>query len=177
MKSIKEIIPPLRNIISINSGVPLDDILNADSIRGAYLTKMIGREEIPYTNEDTVIIFSIEEDDEDQITETGLDGVLRTNVTYGITITIYSDNARTISLQLRSRLLQSTNIELLRQNGIYLKSISQIDGVTELINQQRWIRREFVIKVLVVLEVDKIVDDEDLEEGEISLSKGDQENE
>lgn len=177
MKSIKEIIPPLRNIISINSGVPLDDILNADSIRGAYLTKMIGREEIPYTNEDTVIIFSIEEDNEDQITETGLDDVLRTNVTYDITITIYSDSARTISLQLRSRLLQSTNIELLRQNGIYLKSISLIDGVTEIINQQRWIRREFVIKALVVLEVDKIIDDEDLEEGEISLSKEDQEDE
>jgi hypothetical protein len=161
---VEQIIKILRPVISQNSGILLDDIINSDSIHGAELTKIVDGEKVPYSTTDNIIVFDFYETNGVDIIETDEDDVVHTVNSYAMHLVIYGDKARTVALTLKARLLSPTMIQRLARQGVSISSISQISSTTENINTAIYIRRDMTINFISHITISQVDVDYDVEE-------------
>ncbi len=146
--NVEQTILILRPEISRQAEIPLTDIINADSIRGAELTKMVNGEKIPYQPNDNIIVFDLQENQSLDVNETLDNGEISSIASYQMHLVIYGDKARTTARVLKARLLSSKVIQGLSRKGISITKISSIEPSTEMINTTRYIRRDMTISFI-----------------------------
>lgn len=160
---VEQLITILRPIISQNSEIMLNDIINSDSIHGAELTKIVNGEKIPYATNENIIVFDFYETQGVNIIETDENDVVHAINSYAMHLVIYGDKARTIALTLKARLLSPTMIQRLARQGISISSISPIESSTENINTAIYIRRDMTINFISSIEISQVDVDYDVE--------------
>lgn len=164
IKNVEDIVLLLRPVIATQAEIDLNDVINADSIRGPELTKIVNGQKVPYEPYDNVIIFELNEDTSFDVVETYKDDKIHSIDAYIFNIVIYGDKARTLSKRLRARLLSEKVRGDLSAKGISITSISNIEPSTEMINTVRYIRRDMTIKFITELKFKQIENYEDIEE-------------
>jgi len=156
LNSIEDAIKILRKIISIQSEIDINDIINADSIRGPELTKIVNDQKVPYAPNENVIVFELREtQDFDLSMELNNDNMHDVS-SHQLRLVIYGDNARTVARKLKSRMLTQNVIKILSENGLSLVNVSNIESTTEMINTTRYIRRDMQINFIVSMNIDEV---------------------
>lgn len=164
IKSVEQTILLLRPIIAMNAELNLNDVINADSIRGPELTKIVNGQKVAYQPHENVIIFELTEDRSLDYVETfEEDNKVHTIDSYSLHLTIYGDDARTLAKKLKARLLSQKIRSDLSEQGISISTISPIEPSTEMINTTRYIRRDMTINFITELKFDLIDDYEEIE--------------
>lgn len=172
IKSVEQTILILRPIIAMNAELNLNDVINADSIRGPELTKIVNGQKVPYQPYENVIIFELNEGRGFDVIETyNEDNKVHSVAPYEISLVIYGDDARTLSKKLKARLLTQKVRGDLNEKGISLSGISEIESSTEMINTTRYIRRDMTIYFITELVFDLVDDYEEIVSAEITDTK------
>lgn len=149
--------------------VDISNIVNADSIRGPQLTKVVNGVETPYDTCDNVLVLELlETPGGPNLTETRRDDKLLIEAKQSLHFTLYGENCRTLALSMIAFIQTSWFILQLQLNDISLVRVSESNGMTEFINNTRYLRRDFTIDLSFSLNPTK-EDEATLEEDTLSL--------
>lgn len=171
VNSIEETVVALRQAIATQAEISLDDVINADSIRGAELTRPVNGVLTPYTSKDTVIVFELVEYSDVDISMQDFDESIYDISSHQLRLVIYGDNSRTVARKLKSRMLSQKTLNFLSQKGISISQISNIESSTEIINTVRYLRRDMKIVFVCTMKIDAIDEYEDVQIVETNVSR------
>lgn len=161
IKSInyKDIIINLRKEIIKQSGISDDRVLNALSVRGTDLTKILDDSILSYDISDCFIIFELVEDNSKTSYTTPNENSMDSIANFNMLLKIYGNSSYIVSQMLKSRLKNPNVITELRNKGIYLTSIDNIVSVNEFINNTYWIRHDMTLNITVRFNFNNIEDE------------------
>lgn len=159
----EDIIKNLRKILSKQAEIDIDRILNAFSIRGPELTKILnGEEEMSYDATDCFIIFELNEDvNESNVAIVNNDNTIDYNANYTFLMKIYGNSSYYISQKICTRFKTEQVVNELHDLGIYLKGISNPSSVNEFINDTMWLRKDITFNLQVRHNIINLNDDKE----------------
>lgn len=142
----------LRNKIIEISKLSSEYVINALSVYGADLAKIL--EEIQYSIKtagsnpenmvnDTLIVFEVRNN------TSSSNNMIQKDVVYAaytMHIIIYGEASEELSVKLKTGLLEIDTKCALREEGVHIMSISNIDAINEFKNSVLWQRRDFDIQ-------------------------------
>jgi len=170
VNSIEETVIVLRQTIARLAELDIVDVINADSIRGAELTRPINGVLTPYSAKDDVIVFELREYPGVDLSMQRDDESMLDISSHQLRLVVYGDNSRTVSRKLKSRMLSQRTLNELSAKGISIMNISNIESSTEIINTVRYLRRDLQIIFVVSMKVDAIDKYDVLETASINIS-------
>lgn len=150
IKEPLEIDKIIRKVLIEQSELKSKRVLNAISVRGQNLSKLINENEYSsYTLNDTFIIFEtlsnpssnnnvVMEEDDDTIT---------CYSSFYIKILIYGNNSPQMVNKLKSRLLSREVIDNLYNEGIHIEKISNPEPIHEWLNETLWVRNDLTMQI------------------------------
>lgn len=169
VSSIESVIVELRKTLANQAEISIDDVINADSIRGAELTHVVNDVLIPYTAKDDVIVFELVESSDFDIDMEKFDETLEDVSAHQLNLVIYGDNSRTLARKLKSRMWSQKVVNDLSLKGISISSISDITSTTEFINTIRYLRRDMTITFICAMNFEPISEYHEIEDGNINV--------
>lgn len=143
--SIEDTLIVLREVIATQAEVQLVDVINADSIRGAELSRVVNGVIKPYSSKDTCIVFELVENASLDISMENEDESMLDVAAHQLRLVVYGENCRTVIRKLKARMWSQHVLNTLSQAGISISSISDIESSTEFINSVRYLRRDMQI--------------------------------
>lgn len=172
IKAIKEpleIDKVIRNVLIKQSELSSSRVLNAASVRGQNLSKLI--EEDTYTSlnlSDILIIFErvFNPNSKNNVVMEEEDDTITIYSSFYIKILIYGNDSPYIANKLRSRLLTRSVIDDLQESGVCVNNISNPEPMSEWLNETLWIRNDLTMEVSCRESFKKI--DSDYEINELS---------
>lgn len=172
-ESIKELNKYLRNMLVTQSEINSDKVLNALSIYGTELDKLLS--ESIYTSIDqldSVILFELINRDSNsnvsfnEYEQTSL-GTIDNNVTYykcyTLKLIIYGDSSSDVANKIVARFRTEKVKEDLYENGIYLERVTDPISLNEFKNNTMWLRNDIDIDIGVKLKISQISTDSDFQ--------------
>lgn len=140
----------IKKILEIQGELPSNRVLNAISIRGQDLSKLIeGKIYESYDVSDLFIIFEkvFNPSSTDNVSMTENDGSITNYLSFYIKVLIYGNNSNNVASKIKSRLLTSKVRNDLDFKGIHIFSISNPESMTEFINNTLWIRTDLTLNI------------------------------
>lgn len=158
----------IRNVLSTQSELALNYVLNGISLNGQDLRKVVANSDNKiwdsFTHTDTFIVFEKEKDDNSRnnMSETRIKSnseKIDKIVSYKIKVYIYGDNSDLIRNKLVSRLLSQVVKVSLLDKGIHIIKIDNENTINEFVNNIMWIRNDFDLYVSVNYEFSPVTND------------------
>lgn len=171
INNIEQLILIIRPMIAKQAEISIDDVINADSIRGPELTKIVDGKKEPYQPHEQVIIFELNETSDVSVYETQENDEINAILSYELAIVLYGDAARTHAVKLKGRLLSEKVLQELSEQGISITSISNIIPSSEFINSTRYIRRDFSINFNTTININQIENYEHIDIAKVTIKK------
>lgn len=140
--SVNSCIPEIRSIISMASGIKLENIRNGLSIRGADLVRQSGNALLSFQPEDSFIIFYLKPTDDTNITTTEPDGSISNIISLQLNMNIYGNDCVDRQQRLKSRIKSDKYRDLLDQYGFVIRSMNNGTLFTEAINDIFYLRTD-----------------------------------
>lgn len=157
----------IRNELIEQSGLLAKRVLNAISVRGQDLSKLIDDNiYMSYNLSDCVIIFEvlIDSDSSDNVSLTEKDESITDYSAFNVKVIVYGNKSNILCHKIKSRFLSEEVRQSLWDNGIHLIEISNIESINEFINNTIWTRCDFDIKIACRLNFDKTISNKNFEE-------------
>jgi len=170
VNSIEETVILLRQTIARQAELDVVDVINADSIRGAELTRPINGVLTPYSAKDDVIVFELNEYPDVDLSMQRDDESMLDISSHQLRLVVYGDNSRTISRKLKSRMLSQRTLNELSAKGISIMNISNIESSSEIVNTVRYLRRDLQITFIVSMKIEAIDEYDALETASTNVS-------
>lgn len=164
---IIEIDKDIRNELIRHSELNPNRVLNAISVRGQDLSKLVDeRTYMSYNLSDCFIIFEVVMNtrSSDNVIMTESDESITDYSVFDVKVTVYGNKSNILCHLIKSRMLTEEARYSLYSKGIWLKEIGEIQSVNEFINNTIWPRTDFDITVGVRLSFNKIISDDTFEE-------------
>lgn len=158
----ENVIRNLRKIIINYIGIDGNRVLNALSVRGADLLKIINETELnSYNLSDSFIVFELLEDPDKEyfVMEEDEDNVCYISNLH-MDLKLYGKPCHAVSRKLISTFKNETILMELYNSGIYYRGITGPSSVNEFINNTLWPRCDMTIKVQIKTVVAKPISDE-----------------
>ena len=156
VNSIEETVIVLRQTIARQAELDIVDVINADSIRGAELTRPVNGVLTPYAAKDNVIVFELNEYPDVDLSMQRNDESMLDISSHQLRLVVYGDNSRTISRKLKARMLSQRTLNELSAKGISIMNISNIESSSEIVNTVRYLRRDLQIVFIVSMKIEAI---------------------
>ena len=164
--NLRELEKIVGNIIYKESGLTKDRIINAMSVRGPQLSKLItDKVKLSYDLNDVAIIFEITNRNNDDVnfSEEINEDEIRNNLALKVSIICYGNASNNVVNILRARLLsERVRLEFL-ENDVYIAEVSSATSLNEFINETVWPRTDFTINIDVEMLVKKTIADEPID--------------
>lgn len=157
----ENIIIKLRKKLAEQTGISLDRIFNAVTVRGPDLFKLISESEsMSFDLGDSFIVFELKEDDNDNNTVLReQDDTMSSISSFNFDLKIYGNACHTVSQNILMRFKTEEVAFGLRSEGIYIKGIGFPTSINEFINNTVWPRCDMSLKLQVRFNTYKIHDD------------------
>lgn len=158
--SYNELNKIIRNQLLAQSQLDSTRVLNALSIHGDYLDKLISQQEYTsITVDDSILLFELtSRDNSSDISMTDANDNIIYDTSWAIKVTMYgtqtSNLARVIAARFRSELVRNT----LQEQGIYVESVSNVTTLNEYKNETMWLRNDFEINISCESTIQQISD-------------------
>lgn len=160
----------MGDLLTTQSELDGSRVINADSIRGPELSKLIDEKVyLSYNLKDSVIIFDISERDGVDITMEDEDGNIIKETPLECSVTIYGNGSLTLANKLKARLESAEVRVYLLENDLFLESVSVSPSIKEFINNTIWIRNDLTINLVTESKFNKILIEEEMESAENRL--------
>jgi len=156
VNSIEETVIVLRQTIARQAELDIVDVINADSIRGAELTRPVNGVLTPYAAKDNVIVFELNEYPDVDLSMQRNDESMLDISSHQLRLVVYGDNSRTISRKLKAIMLSQRTLNELSAKGISIMNISNIESSSEIVNTVRYLRRDLQIVFIVSMKIEAI---------------------
>ena len=140
-----------REAIIAQSGLDDDLVINAVSVRGPALSKLLSDDEITSLNlHDGFIIFELlENKDSDNNTILQNDDESADNISeYRLLLKIYGNSCHEISQRLVSRFKMESVVLDLYSQGVWIKNISFPETINEILNNTVWPRCDIEMTII-----------------------------
>jgi hypothetical protein len=171
LTNLEDVVIVIRQQLSKQAEMNINDVINADSIRGAMLSKIVDGVQTPYSAKESVIVFElVETTDVDISAQLESDDMLDIS-SHEVKLVIYGDDSRTVSRKLKARMLSQKVIEDLSKIGINIMNISNITSTTEFINTTRYLRRDMSIRIICSMQISSIDSDEAISDASLTILK------
>lgn len=158
----RKTIKTLAWFLDTYSYLPVEKILNGDSIRGTDLSVFISESQ-SYSIEagSSFILFELLEDlDSDHyITPGSIDNSMLTIQSYLFHLKIYGNTSPEDAQRISSIFKKGDLVLELRNKGIYINGVLPIDPINEFINNTYILRRDLTIKLQTVFEFNDLGED------------------
>lgn len=164
--SYENIIRTLRNALITNTNVPATRIINATSVRGPDIFKLLNSTEaISPDLADAFIIFELTENqDNDNYGATSMDdNHMETIMSYDLNLKIYGNDCHILSQTILARFKSAEVALSVRDEGVWIYGISKPESLNEFINNTIWPRCDMKIKVMARFEIVKKIKESDVE--------------
>ena len=148
----EDIIKNFRVTVSEQSGVALDRIFNATSVRGPDIIKIINETNATSFNlADCFIVFELLEDysETDNVVTHESDGTISSISSFNFNLKIYGNACHSVSQTILMRLKTDEVALALRSKGIYISGIPFPAAINEFVNNTVWPRCDMTIKMKV----------------------------
>lgn len=139
------------------TGLPKTHILNAYSVRGADLQKVINEcQLISFDLKDSFIIFEFKEDDSKEffVVPEEKEGYNNVISYYRMDLKIYGSSCHMLSKKILSIFREEKTILDLYSQGIYFKGVSNPTANNEFINNTLWPRTDMTINIEINTNID-----------------------
>lgn len=148
----------LRKEIAYQSGVSLDRIFNAVSVRGPDLSKIISETEAAsFDLSNAFIVFEMMEDEnEGNVVTHEVDGTISSIASFKFNLKIYGNACHTVSQNILMRFKTEEVALGLRDKGIYIRGITFPTNINEFINNTVWPRCDMTLNLQVRFNVSRI---------------------
>ena len=139
-----------RNLINY-LGIDNNRVLNADSVRGTDLTKIINdSESTSYNLNDLFIVFRLKEDDSEKyVILKEEDGTMSSISSFEWIMNIYGNACHSFSQSLLTLFKEENFLNSIRENGVYIKEVKAPRFMNEFINNTMWARCDISITIQV----------------------------
>lgn len=131
---VNSCIPPLRKIISMASGIPLNNIRNGLSIRGADLVRQNGDTLTPFQPEDSFAVFYLKPTSEVNITTSEPNGSISNIISIELNLNIYGNDCIDRTQKLKTLIKSDTYRDMLDDYGFTINKMDNGTIFTEPIN-------------------------------------------
>lgn len=156
-----DMIVNVRKLIISQMEIEGERVLNAASVRGPDLQKILNETDVMSPNlNDVFMTFSVIEDDNDDnyiIPEE--DDTMSETASYKFAIKIYGNSSHMCAHKLRTLFKTPEVTTLLHENGIYLRGIAYPVDVKEFINNTLWSRCDIELEIQVRHNFEKVTKD------------------
>lgn len=172
IKSVKyeDIIRAIRQTIITLLNISADRVLNADSVRGADLLKIIScSESTSFSLNDLFIVFRLKEYDNDSyyiIPEE--DNTSSLIISYEFTMNLYGNACHEASQKLLTIFKEERTLVNLYESGIYVHQVNKPRFMNEFINNTMWPRCDMSLVLQVRVSVENTADNFELDENSFS---------
>lgn len=147
----EDLIKILRTTIITQAELASDKVLNALSIRGTDLSHIISSTQVySFAAKDTVILFELLKDqDGDNFVTPKDDNHMLVISSYDFHLKVYGNGSDACTQKLRAIFKQPSIALDLREQGIFVKTITSGESINEFINNTMLLRNDLYIKVEV----------------------------
>lgn len=148
----KEINILLRNTIIENSDIPEKKILNALTTRGTDLSETINNTQVySFSANDVFLLFELLKDEtKDNFVTRKDDNSMLVISSYKFHLMIYGNGSDDASKIIRAIFHQSSILNNLRDNGIFVTNISSGESINEFINNTLLLRNDLMLNLETV---------------------------
>lgn len=171
--NLRDIDKIIRSEIITQSELNSERVLNALSIRGVDLEKLVTQ--LKYTSIDTadiLILFEVENRDDGYNETYSYPTYVESYSSYRVNIIIYGNNSKTISQKLKARFETMKVRERLQEQGIYLEGVSKISSINEYMNETMWLRSDLSFDISCLQTYPIITPGEQVEDiGDLKITK------
>lgn len=171
ISNIHELDRLLRNMIIAQSGLDGSRVLNSISIRGQDLEKMIDDKVYSsYDLNDSVILFEVRarNEENESLSMTDEDDSLIVYAPYEIHFVIYGNMSGMLAQVLKARIETEKNRDDMRNEGIQIEKVSNIETLNEFKNETVWIRNDFSIEFACMYKVEQDSKYEDYDDVQVT---------
>lgn len=157
VQSINDIEVYLRKMIAHQAEIELDKVLNGLSFNGQDLTKDNGSITESIDRSDTLIIFELQADTNNNVVSFIEDNNKISNIcSYKLHLVIYGNESQTVAQKLKSRFETEKVYTDMQNVGISITDISNIQSINEVINDTIWQRSDLDINISCCLEIEQV---------------------
>ena len=156
----------IREELILQSGLEGNRVLNAISVRGQDLEKLVDEKiYMSYNLRDCVIIFEVvlDSNSSDNVSMTEEDESITDYSAFDVKVILYGNKGNILCHKIKSRFLTEEVRQNLWNKGIQVIEISNIETVNEFINNTIWPRCDFDIKIGCRLNFEKVTSNNDFE--------------
>lgn len=168
IENVNEVNKIIRNELIKQSGLKGQFVRNITSTYGQDLDMLLSHSNYSSLERDNVcILFEIEEDDIDQISEeesTNHSSIYCYNV---VKLVIYGNSSDYVAKQLKARFETDKVRDDLINQGVYLSNISNIRSINEFKNNVMWLRTDLDLHIAFKLDIKQVDDYEPFYEGHL----------
>ena len=163
--SYENIIRTIRPVLSEQSGIDINRILNAISVRGPDLLKLISESQsMSFDLGDCFIVFDlIESDPEEAVVLHEEDDSTSSIAPFDFTLKIYGNASHQVSQNILTRFKTESVALYLRSKGIYIHGITFPTAIHEFINNTVWPRCDMSLHIIVRFNVKPVEETYDAE--------------
>lgn len=140
MKCIDEAVPVWRSVLNKITDIPLNMILNGESIRGPELVTVKNGQKVPIGYDEDCIVHWIDPIEDLSV----IDDTEEENLTlqsYELHLAVYGNSSKKVSQKIRSELYAPGCLKHLRKNGISLLSTSSVENNSRFMTSQTYVLR------------------------------------
>lgn len=140
----------IGEVLEQQSNLPSERILNAISVRGQNLSKLIENDVyMSYNLSDLVIIFEVifNPNSTDNVSMEEEDESITVYSAFYVKILIYGNKSANVANKLKGRLLSRKVRDDLHEKGIHIERVSNPESMTEILNETFWIRNDLTMEI------------------------------
>lgn len=142
LSCVDDTIPIWRDILTTITSIPLEMILNGESIRGPEFVTVKNGQKVPISYDENFIVFYI--DPIDAISVVDGYGHATTVQSYELHLIVYGRDCKKVSQKIKSNMYTEGILDILRDNGIGLLSIPSVENTSNFMVSQTYILRNDV---------------------------------
>ncbi len=140
----------IGEVLEQQSDLPSERVLNAISVRGQNLSKLIEKDVyISYDLSDLIIIFEVifNPNSTDNVSMEEEDEIITVYSAFYVKILIYGNKSANVANKLKGRLLSRKVRDDLHTKGIHIERVSNSENMTEILNETFWVRNDLTMEI------------------------------
>lgn len=153
--SVNSCIPQLRKVISLASGVELNNIRNGLSIRGTDLIRQNGKSLVAFQPDDSFIVFYLRPTDDLNVTASEPDGSISNFISVELNMNLYGNDCIDRLQRLKASIKSAEMKDLLDEFGFTITRMDNGTVFTEPINGIFYLRCDFTISFNTVISYER----------------------
>ena len=140
----------IGEVLENQSDLPSERILNAISVRGQNLSKLIENDVyVSYNLSDLVIIFEVifNPTSTDNVSMEEEDESITVYSAFYVKILIYGNKSANVANKLKGRLLSRKVRDDLHEKSIHIERVSNPEPMIEMLNETFWVRNDLTMEI------------------------------